>query len=96
MLVLTRRAGESIRIGDEIEVVVRRVAGNRVTVAIDAPRDVRILRGELQQFDDPPKNGRQDDGQDRSGAGAPLPPSIQHALTSIQHALNSGDGSYRP
>ena len=49
MLVLSRRIGERIHIGDEITVEVRRIAGNRVTLALRAPRDIRILRGELEQ-----------------------------------------------
>jgi carbon storage regulator CsrA len=49
MLVLSRKAGQRIHIGDDIVVEVRRVAGNRVTLALEAPRDVRILRGELQK-----------------------------------------------
>jgi carbon storage regulator len=48
MLVLSRKAGERIHVGDDITVEVRRVAGNRVTLAIEAPRSVRILRGELE------------------------------------------------
>lgn len=48
MLVLSRKAAEKIHIGDDITIEVRRIAGNRVTIAIDAPRDVRILRGELE------------------------------------------------
>jgi carbon storage regulator CsrA len=51
-VVLRRQAGERIRIGEDIFVEVRRVEGNRVTVAIDAPRHVRILRGELEPFAD--------------------------------------------
>ena len=47
MLVLSRKAGERIHIGDEIFIEVRRVAGNRVTLAVNAPREVRVLRGEL-------------------------------------------------
>ncbi len=47
MLVLSRKTGERIHIGNDIFVEVRRVAGNRVTLAIKAPREVRILRGEL-------------------------------------------------
>lgn len=49
MLVLSRKIGEKILIGDNIVVEVRRVAGNRVTLAVEAPREVRILRGELQE-----------------------------------------------
>ena len=48
MLVLSRKAGQRIHIGDDIVIEVRRLAGNRVTLALEAPRDVRILRGELQ------------------------------------------------
>lgn len=48
MLVLSRKIGEKIHVGDNITIEVRRVAGNRVTLAVEAPRDVRILRGELR------------------------------------------------
>jgi carbon storage regulator len=47
MLVLSRKIGERLVIGDNITVVVSRVAGNRVTLGIEAPNDVRIVRGEL-------------------------------------------------
>lgn len=49
MLVLSRKVGERIHVGDSITLEIRRIAGNRVTLALDAPRDVRILRGELEQ-----------------------------------------------
>lgn len=49
MLVLSRKSGERIHIGENITIEIRRVAGNRVTLALEAPRDVRILRGELNQ-----------------------------------------------
>ncbi|MEM1305560.1 MAG: carbon storage regulator [Planctomycetota bacterium] len=48
MLVLSRKSTERITIGNNISIEVRRIAGNRVTLAIDAPRDIRILRGELE------------------------------------------------
>jgi carbon storage regulator len=47
MLVLSRKIGERLVIGENITVVVSRVAGNRVTLGIEAPNDVRIVRGEL-------------------------------------------------
>ena len=47
MLVLTRKLGEEIFIGDNIRLIVNRIAGNRVTIGINAPDDVTILRGEL-------------------------------------------------
>jgi carbon storage regulator CsrA len=52
MLVLSRKMGERIHIGEDIFVEVRRVAGNRVTLAICAPKNVRILRGELFEVSD--------------------------------------------
>ena len=47
MLALTRRPGQSILIGDGIEVVVVRIEGDRVVLGIDADRAVRIVRTEL-------------------------------------------------
>lgn len=50
MLVLVRRVGESIHIGDDIVIEVESFEnGNRVKIGIDAPRDVRVLRSELVQ-----------------------------------------------
>ena len=48
MLVLSRKVGERIHVGDNVVLEIRRIAGNRVTLALDAPRHVRILRGELE------------------------------------------------
>lgn len=48
MLVLSRKVGERLVIGGNITVVISRVAGNRVTIGIEAPDDVRIVRGELK------------------------------------------------
>ena len=48
MLVLSRKAGEQIVIGSDVSVTVVSVKGNRVTLGINAPRDVSVLRGELR------------------------------------------------
>lgn len=48
MLVIRRRAGESVLIGDGIEVEVLEVAGNQVKIGISAPRDILILRNEVR------------------------------------------------
>ena len=53
MLILSRRVGERILIGPAIEVIVQRVSGDRVTLGLAAPREVKILRGELENYDDP-------------------------------------------
>jgi carbon storage regulator len=47
MLVLTRKANQSIMIGDEIEVSVLAVAGEKVRVGIQAPREVPVYRREV-------------------------------------------------
>lgn len=47
MLVLTRTAGESITIGNDIKLTVTRVKGRAVRIAIEAPVGLKILRGEL-------------------------------------------------
>lgn len=51
MLVLTRKIDEEIMIGDDIKVTLIRVRGNTVRIGIEAPRDVRIVRGELEKLD---------------------------------------------
>ena len=47
MLVLTRRTGEGIMIGDEIEVKILDVSGEKVRVGIDAPREINVYRTEV-------------------------------------------------
>lgn len=47
MLVLTRRAGESIVIGNDVTVTVLEVRGDQIRLGIDAPRDVPIHREEI-------------------------------------------------
>ena len=48
MLVLSRKVGDEIIIGDNIRLVVSQMSGNRVSIAIDAPREVHVVRGELK------------------------------------------------
>ncbi len=47
MLVLSRKVGESIVVGDQIEVVIFRVAHGRLKIGLRAPKEMRIRRGEL-------------------------------------------------
>lgn len=47
MLVLRRKVGESLIVGDDIELVVLGVEGDRVKLGIQAPKDVEIVRKEL-------------------------------------------------
>lgn len=47
MLVLTRKLDEAIRIGDDIKITILRVKGNTIRIGIEAPREVRVVRDEL-------------------------------------------------
>lgn len=47
MLVLTRKLDESLQIGDDIKITVLRIKGNTIRIGIEAPRDVRVVRSEL-------------------------------------------------
>jgi len=50
MLVLTRKSGEQIHIGQDITITVVDVGGNRIRLGIDAPEAVSIFRAELNGF----------------------------------------------
>lgn len=50
MLVLSRKQGEQIRIGENIVITVQRLSGNRVSLGIEAPADCKIMRGELESL----------------------------------------------
>jgi carbon storage regulator CsrA len=52
MLVLSRKVGEKLVIGDNITLTINRISGNRVTIGIEAPGSVKIVRGELERYDD--------------------------------------------
>ncbi|MFI4874758.1 MAG: carbon storage regulator [Blastopirellula sp. JB062] len=54
MLILSRKIGETIHVGENVTIVINRISGNRVTVGIDAPNQVRILRGEVLEPEDVP------------------------------------------
>ncbi len=49
MLILTRKTGQGVRIGDDIEITITEVSGDKVRVGIQAPRDVKVLRSELTE-----------------------------------------------
>lgn len=47
MLVLTRKPGQSIYIGDDVKITLKEIKGNQVRVGIDAPSSVKIYREEI-------------------------------------------------
>ncbi|MGQ0286424.1 carbon storage regulator CsrA [Pasteurellaceae bacterium 22721_9_1] len=49
MLILTRKIGESLLIGDDIEVTVLNVRGNQVKIGVRAPKDISVHRKEIYQ-----------------------------------------------
>lgn len=72
MLVLTRKTNQSIMIGDEIEVSILSVAGDKVRIGIDAPRDIAVFRREV--FDAIDEGGASTDGSggaSTDGSGEP-------------------------
>ena len=71
MLVLTRKAGQSIYLGDDIKLFVQEVRGNQVRIGIEAPGDVRVYREEiyLQILDESRKALEQTLAQSLSGSG---------------------------
>lgn len=49
MLILTRRVGETLMVGDEVTVTVLGVKGNQVRIGVNAPKDVSVHREEIYQ-----------------------------------------------
>jgi carbon storage regulator CsrA len=53
MLVLTRKLGQKLVIGQDITVTIVEVVGNKVRLGIEAPDDIRVLRSELGCWNEP-------------------------------------------
>jgi carbon storage regulator len=63
MLILTRRVGETVMIGNNVTVTVLGVKGNQVRIGVNAPKDVAVHREEIYE-----RIKREEDGGTRSGA----------------------------
>ena len=92
MLILTRRAGEALRIGDDIEVTVMAVNGSQVRIGINAPRDIAVDREEIAER----KRRDREGSRRRRREPRSTPPSKAIAATSVQdRAVSPTLGSRR-
>jgi carbon storage regulator len=83
MLVLTRKPGQSIMIGDGVEVQVLSVAGEKVRLGITAPRDVSIFRNEVYDRIESESQSRSDDDDDDEDEGTNT--AVSNALERLGH-----------
>jgi len=79
MLILTRRSGESIKIGDDITISVIDVRGHQVRLGIEAPRDVVVHREEIYDLI-----------QDQNRLAAAQSPDTLNTLKSLWNSRKSG------
>ena len=68
MLILTRRVGETLMIGDSVTVTVLGVKGNQVRIGITAPKDVAVHREEIYQRIHRDDDGAEVPGEDENAA----------------------------
>jgi carbon storage regulator len=68
MLILTRRVGETLMIGDEVTVTVLGVKGNQVRIGVNAPRDVAVHREEIYE------RIKREQEQNSNGEAVSVPP----------------------
>lgn len=61
MLILTRRVGETLMVGDDVTVTVLGVKGNQVRIGVNAPKDVAVHREEIYQRIQREMNGDEED-----------------------------------
>ena len=105
MLILTRRVGETLMIGDEVSVTVLGVKGNQVRLGVNAPKDIAVHREEIYQrilhertghermgYDTHSVDFAAHDriGQDRSGFGAANHEAFPQERSKPSQTRNSG------
>jgi carbon storage regulator CsrA len=82
MLVLTRKLQQQIKIGEQVTITILRVKGQTVRVGIEAPRDVRVVRGELPHGNDLPGGSHTAAGEESI---------IEETTLVLTGALDDGD-----
>lgn len=68
MLILTRRIGETLKIGDNIEVTILSLKGNQIRIGVNAPKDVEVHRSEVYDRIQKERGNTKEDA-DVSGTG---------------------------
>lgn len=68
MLILTRRVGESVMIGDDVTITVLGVKGNQVRIGVNAPKEVAVHREEIYERIKRERNGDADVTKDENTA----------------------------
>jgi carbon storage regulator len=75
MLLLTRKLGENIRIGDDVKITIVEVKGNHVKLGLDAPASVKVHREEIyERIQAEHRRAREAQAQIGGGSGEPAPP----------------------
>ena len=67
MLILTRRVGETLMVGDEVTVTVLGVKGNQVRIGVNAPREVAVHREEIYERIKAEEGQGEQEGQEGQG-----------------------------
>ena len=68
MLILTRRVGESLMIGDDVSITVLGIKGNQVRLGVNAPKEISVHREEIYQRIQQEKNKAQEEVSPSVGA----------------------------
>jgi len=71
MLLLTRKLGENIRIGDDVKITIVEVKGNHVKLGIDAPASVKVHREEI--YERIQQENRRAQAMQNAGGASPAP-----------------------
>ena len=83
MLVLSRKKGEQIRIGNDIVITIHRLSGNRVSLGIEAPAHCRITRGELKTLLEELEYAPQEEAATRTSTQPRIEREVRNVATKV-------------